>query len=622
MELIKQSYQTIVILIFAFSAASSFAWEKALHASGVSPAGGFEVLRSSPCSWEKLPRTEEMVALGLVPGSWWGPPSATRPPWPVPTLEQPEVTPPQAPTYGDIRIFAAPGEYEPGSLAIWPAKDLRGVTLEVSALRGDSDYTIPASAVDPRVVKWVYVAQADHTGGDVINAKAGGWFYFPRLLVRDDKLVTSVHFGTKCDIGYNVLKYALHDMHDSPVLLPVDLVAKEVKWFWLTVHVPEDAPPGIYEGTVTIRPAEAAALIVPLQVQVLPFRLSKSRWARQMYYGGGHRTAPPPFTDYDPHDPQAHGGHPPSIHMNAAHGGDVFVHYAYKTDEQIKADLRDMAAHGVDNVGWYCPPERAVRLMQDTGFGDGRTWFNVAGIRSTEEGWAAAIRYLRAAGYDQIYIMVKDEPKMADLDSVRQTCERLQKLGAKPWTALSVIVPASEHMLDLIDMPNLFTGAYSEEESRREVARWHEAGKRVMEYGHFPWAVRSDGRFRLHYGLNLWRRGVDGIFDFAYQWNMGPNSWDLLEVRYLGWTLPVRKGEPVPFLGWEWHREGDDDLRYLSTLLDRLEARKRAKGDDAIASVVDSWLAELRERPTLVTEEQSIQDIRVRMVEHIVTLSE
>ena len=117
---------------------------------------------------------------------------------------------------------------------------------------------------------------------------------------------------------------------------------------------------------------------------------------------------------------------------------------------------------------------------------NGRTWFSVAGIRSTEEGWAAATKYLRAAGYDQIYIMVKDEPKMAELDSVRQNCERLQKLGAKPWTALSVLVPASEHMLDWIDMPNLFTGAYSEEESRREVARWHEAHRRwIVASGNF-----------------------------------------------------------------------------------------------------------------------------------------
>ncbi len=574
------------------------------------PAQRSEVVRSTAVPWEELPQNEQIVVFGVAPynygqeGGWW---------WGLnqPTLEQPAVTPPKESTCRDMCIFAAPGEYEPGSLAIWPTKDLQGVTLEVSALRCATN-TIPSSTVDIRVVKWAYVTVPDHTGGDLVK----NWVYVPLLLLRDDELLTSVHFGSRYSVGYNVLKYARHDMHDSSALLPVDLVAQELKQFWLTVHVPEDAVPGIYEGTVTIKAANVSSISLPLKVQVLPFRLSESRWFCWLYYAGGYKDAY--LREEKPELRERVRNESPSVYQHWMNGGRTFVHPFYKTDEQIIADIRDMAAHGVGNVGWYCPPERAVRLMKQTGFGNGHTYVSVVQAYANEE----SVAYLRAAGYDDIYIMLQDEPKMADLDRVRQDCEQRHSLGVKAWTALSVIVPASEYLLDWIDLPNLFGEAYGDEEARTEVAKWHQAGKRVMTYGYFPWAARSALQFRLHYGLHLWRRGFDGSCDFAYQWRFAANSWDFLEARSLAWTVPVSKGEPVPTIKWETMREAKDDLRYLSTLLDCLEAAKKTNPDAVAIKQAENWLADLKERDQLISETESIQDIRAQMVKHIVAFSE
>ena len=121
---------------------------------------------------------------------------------------------------------------------------------------------------------------------------------------------------------------------------------------------------------------------------------------------------------------------------------------------------------------------------------------------------------------------------------------------------------------------------------------------------------RSALQYRLNYGLRLWQWGFSGSCNFAYQWLLGQNRWDSLEALKLGCTLPVSQGEPVPTTKWETMREANDDLRYLSTLLDCLDTRKKAHRDDPVAKTTGDWLAHLYEGDQLVTETKSIQDHR------------
>ena len=53
-------------------------------------------------------------------------------------------------------------------------------------------------------------------------------------------------------------------IRDAPTLLPVNIPADQVRQFWVTVHVPADAAPGHYKGSLTVQCAGSAAAVLPL----------------------------------------------------------------------------------------------------------------------------------------------------------------------------------------------------------------------------------------------------------------------------------------------------------------------------------------------------------------------
>ena len=85
-----------------------------------------------------------------------------------------------------LEIVAAKGEFEPASFVVYPQKDVDRFELKVSDLKNSSGNTIPASAVDLKLVKIWYQCGA-------------GWFSFmadpfgrtltPELLVNDENLI-------------------------------------------------------------------------------------------------------------------------------------------------------------------------------------------------------------------------------------------------------------------------------------------------------------------------------------------------------------------------------------------------------------------------------------------------
>ncbi len=71
-----------------------------------------------------------------------------------------------------------------------------------------------------------------------------------------------------------------YSYHVAPDVLEhresVDIAPGQNQRFWITVHVPEDAAAGVYEGKLTFEPAEGPAAEVPLRIRVLPIRLRKN----------------------------------------------------------------------------------------------------------------------------------------------------------------------------------------------------------------------------------------------------------------------------------------------------------------------------------------------------------
>ena len=92
-----------------------------------------------------------------------------------------------------------------------------------------------------------------------------------------------------------------------------DLKTGETAPFWITLSAAADAKPGTYAGTVSITSAGKPALILPLQVEVLPFKLERPRDKYWLLYADTSR-------------------------WNAM------------SDAQVLAELRDFARHGITGL--------------------------------------------------------------------------------------------------------------------------------------------------------------------------------------------------------------------------------------------------------------------------------
>lgn len=197
-----------------------------------------------------------------------------------------------------LSVRACRGEYEPASFVVYPTEADVVVEVKVGVLAGDAG-ALPPGAVDVRAVKrWL---QSNHN--DIRRGPSR--LLLPELLLHDDSLVkqeTSENYvklkypdgksswlhvssNKKPEAG-EVEYYSAENapISDAPSLQPVSIRRCTAKQFWITVHVPEDAKPGTYRGTieVTARPGGTATL--SLDVEVLPFELAANPLESSLYF--------------------------------------------------------------------------------------------------------------------------------------------------------------------------------------------------------------------------------------------------------------------------------------------------------------------------------------------------
>lgn len=143
-----------------------------------------------------------------------------------------------------LSLAAAPGEYEPASVGVRAQVALRGVRAAVSDLAGPGGALIASDRIEVRATRYVEPYKR--------------WRPLPN-------------------------KPLLPGWLDRA--RPIDLAARTTQQFWLTVHVPADARPGVYRGSIEVTAAEglAAPLSLPLDVTVLPLALRDASPAYFLY---------------------------------------------------------------------------------------------------------------------------------------------------------------------------------------------------------------------------------------------------------------------------------------------------------------------------------------------------
>lgn len=173
--------------------------------------------------WRPAP-TEEEVRAGFVVGR--APTGETFHPARVWDAPRPECS---------VGLFAMRGEYRAAAVGVFALRDLDGLQARVTALSGPGGSRIDGAHTDLRVVRF-------------LRCRAGGEeLWVNRFLAK----------------GF-----------------PPRIERDTMSFLWLSVHVPEDAAPGVYHGSLELAATAGPAVQVPVRVRVLEwgFRYPAGAW--------------------------------------------------------------------------------------------------------------------------------------------------------------------------------------------------------------------------------------------------------------------------------------------------------------------------------------------------------
>ncbi|MBC8355289.1 MAG: hypothetical protein H8E66_25210 [Planctomycetes bacterium] len=471
-----------------------------------------------------------------------------------------------------LRLAGCRDEYESASLAVYARDDVQQLRLEISDLRS-GDHVLPRSAFEAWVVKCWYQAGRDVMFHDGVKRLV------PELLLKDDALVrvdtknetnavrsTAENGSTRYLPASGKDPNALEGLRpiDATKLQPVTIPGKTLKQFWLTLHIPKDAAAGKYTGSIRLSARGITPVDVPIEVTVHDFELAQPKMIYSIYYPGKLSVEQPQGTI-------------------AAH---------YKSEEQMRAELADMVAHGVRYPNlWQAYSEelvpRALQLRKEAGMPNDRLFINMpAGAPASSAGKVKGWRKLTAGfGYEDIYLYGEDEASGDRLRRQKPSWENVQKAGGKMYASAWKEDPF-EVMGSRLNVL-VWSGGCQPDKAKR----WHSVGSKIFSYSNPQAGVEEPLLYRYNYGLALWKADYDGAMTFAYQWAYGHiwNDFDSEKFREHCFAYPT-VNSIVGTIQWEGFREGVDDVRYITTLEQAIEKA----GDTEVARTAKRWLAGLK----------------------------
>ncbi len=493
-----------------------------------------------------------------------------------------------------LQAAACAGEYESMSFVLLPLDDVEGMLVEPTDLTGDAG-TIPVESIDLKYVKVWY--QAGRTIRDLNNKQL-----VPELLLNDPELVRVDYDdeqnylrSTAPDGSESYLLASDPDPEsgelagvrpiDADALQPIDLPALRLQQYWVTVHVPEDAAPGDYEGALVISSDDNPDLTVPMEVTVHDFELADAPLIYSVYYRA-----------------KINEENEPTITSE------------WRSEEQYLAEMRDCLAHGVpfptiyQNYHEELLP-RALELRAEAGLptdylfslgtqtGAPQTEEALENLRERVRQWLAIAERF---GYNELYLYGIDEARGERLEAQRAAWRAVQEEGA--GTFVAGYHGTFEAMGALLDIAVL-----AGRPDTAEAEKFHSVGSKVFTYAFPQVGPEEPETFRRNFGLVLWQAGFDGAMDYAYQHGFGHvwNDFDSDRYRDHNFTYPTVNGI-VGTVQWEGFREGVDDTRYMATLLTAIEASDNAEAAAAAREWVDA-----------LDPQRDLHEVRAEMVEHV-----
>lgn len=497
----------------------------------------------------------------------------------VPPISQEIRTPWKLPADGTLsgvlEIFAAQGEYESASFLVIPFQALEKFHVTASALKGPGGAEIPASALDLKLVKRWYRA-----GGAWLNYHADrrGRFLTPDLLLNDDSLVRvdeirrtneirldypegSVYFDASRRESTSISSFDpdLLPFRDAPQLLPLTLPeAGKNQQYWLTLHVPENTPGGLYRGTLSMTADGKSVGTLALSVRVFPFQLPEAR------------------TSYDTSR---------RFFGNFSHG--MAIQNQKTSEDRLRAEFKIMKEHNMlYPTGAFMPNkemfEKEVRVRKSLGMplrpifagsSTSQSWNRTKPEERTTEVFEKEMsdygeeveeflaRHEKAYGHRDVYMYGIDEAS---------SYNSLYYLQEPTWTVVKRhggkirVTGMGINNLDFVgDIQDMIVRTAVEKD---EAEHWHAGGALIMNYARpFPGA-ENPLIFRRRVGMWMYMNNYDGsmIHGFAARRRFN-EFFDDRDGNYRNFamTYPTSDGV-INTIALEGLREAFDDIRYVS----------------------------------------------------------
>ncbi|MFO7976426.1 MAG: hypothetical protein R6V12_17525 [Candidatus Hydrogenedentota bacterium] len=544
------------------------------------------------------PDTLEIIAQGVSEGRPW----VTYTPKAITNVQLSATQfPIPAPVGEALECAGCRGEFESVTAALYAIEDLKGVEVGVSDLVG-GESKIPGAAVDVYIVKCWYQA------GRGIWPQDDTRLYVPELLLKDADLIRVDH-----DEQHNYLRNTAEDGTesyvlcsapesgeklenvrpiDSPTLLPVDIPRRSLQQFWFRIHIPDDAPAGQYNGAIIFKTASGQSKL-PLRVTVYPFDLDASPLTYSIYY-----------------------------RAKLSKDGKPTIGAEHKSEQQYRAEMRDMRDHGVlyptNYQSWddqlmptILDIRRELGMPTDAFYNLGYGTGSVAepdALEARQQGVKDWLEKLGAYNYKDVYFYGIDEARGERLKSQQAAWAAVQEAGGKTFVAC--YQGTFEAMGGLLDCA-VIAGKPDPSEARK----WHAVGSDVFCYAYPQVGNEEPETYRRNFGLVLWKAGYDGAMDYAYQHGFGHiwNDFDHETYRDHNFTYPTVNGI-IGTIQWEGFREAVDDVRYAGTLMRCIEEAPPEKG--ALAAEAWLWL------DSVDVESADLYAVREEMADWITRLTE
>jgi hypothetical protein len=387
----------------------------------------------------------------------------------------------------------------------------------------------------------------------------------------------------------------------------VSITPERPQLFWLTLHVPPDAPAGEYAGQINLR-ADGQATSLPVRLRVLPFRLARGKPWMLYFYNSDPADAELYFRDMREHGMTS--VILAQVQVPLRREGDRAVMDFATSDAFVEAYRKA----GFPDPLVYNPfhDRLATRLLEIFGLAD--PYPKVVNYGETicvfkegeypaflQEVYRQVVRDLydhaRQAGWPPLLFYPVDEPN--DPNDWRMTAARLEYRLTRETVPTArtfctvYSIPIMERLDPYLDVRacHIVHPAHSAAANQTFQDYLRRAGGEVWG---IDWSAMWDDFWRARElaGFLPAKAGVTGMTAWTY-YNPSPWTDEFADLRgeYKHCLLAYRDadGGLIPTLAWEGLRAGITDWRYLATLEEAIaeaQGAKRQRGLEALQEVL------------------------------------